>query len=410
MRRRLHRRQGDVCNAESSSKGRESPTFILLIREYSNQRLSLHCASTFPRRELSNMSSLPGKPTDCPIIDPLFLQELEERLRLHDGHFFWVVRFLDEYYCQSSINIEALWARIYLTLRDTGTLFLAERCRINLMPRGCDVERLDAVSTYVSQIIGQPEKILEMFDNWSVAIARREWETIDNRRRLERLSGSQSARDDEFTASASHNLVADQPAHNENTTLSQHLAEVSSEPQVTPSTVANQPAQIDHLNAAQQNTNSPIKKLDSQPKKSDLEFIMSRNEAPISKSSWKKTSMQLPPPFPNFPISDVRNEGKGKQPMGPPPLPQHIDGPYVQPLRKPIEAPDAHIEPLSSVRAPNITGLSPQKQAELVLQQLRDHGERHKARTGKYRSVADELKKGQTQADKEGGDVEMGGQ
>lgn len=264
---------------------------------------------------------------------------LQEHWKYHDGHFFWLVRFLDEYYYQKSISIEALWARIYMTLSDTGTLFLIERCRMNLMPEGCDVESLNAISTVVAQSAGQPEKILEMFDNWGAPIAPREWEILDNNRRLERLSGPQHARIHEFTLGASHNLVDNQPAHNENVTLSQHLAGLVNNPHAAPSRASSQPAQTDHLSAAQQDTNFSLDLLDPQLNKTDLEFIMSRNEAPVRKSSWKKNPMHLPAPFPNFPISDVsklimreastttfthtdllsqvRNEGKERQPMGP---------------------------------------------------------------------------------------------
>lgn len=45
-----------------------------------------------------------------------------------------------------------------------------------------------------------------------------------------------------------------------------------------------------------------------------------------------------------------------------------------------------------------------------MLQQLRDHGERQKVRTGKYRSVADELKKGGLGEVRKEGDGGKGGQ
>lgn len=341
---------------------------------------------------------------------------LQDHWRPHDGRFFCIVRFLDEYYYQKSISTEALWARIYMTLSDTRTLFLIERCRTNLIPKGCDVEKLDAISTFVAQSAGQPEKVLEMFDNWSAPIAPRQWETLDNKRRLERLSGSQSACVDDVTLDASHSPLANQPAHHGNVTLSQHLAETTNNFQVTSSTITRQPLQTDHLDAAQQGIHSFVDSLDPQLRESDLESIMSRDEAPVCKSAWKKIPMELPAPFPNFPISDVssvverkastikfthtntrsqvRNEGNGKQSMGSPPPRQQLDSPYVEPLHKPVEAPDAQIEPLRPVRAPEFSGLSPQKQAELVYQQLLAHGERQKAREGKYRGVADELKKG----------------
>lgn len=276
------------------------------------------------------MTSQPNQQMATFIIDPLFMQELEvpqkdvsggrstktymlqEHWKHHDGHFFWIVRFLDEYHCQKSISIEALWARIYMTLSDTETLFLIDRCRMNLLPKGCDVESLNAVSAIVAQSAGQPEKILEMFDNWGAPIAPREWAILDNNRRLERLSGPQHARVDEFTLGASHNLVENQSVHNENVTLSQHLAGLANNPQAAPSRAQSQPAQNDHLSAAQQGTNFSFDLLDTQLKKTDLEFIMSRNEAPVRKSSWKKTSMQLPAPSPNFPVSDVSALVKGR--------------------------------------------------------------------------------------------------
>ncbi|KAG9654047.1 hypothetical protein KCU64_g7474, partial [Aureobasidium melanogenum] len=313
------------------------------------------------------MASLPEQQMASPIIDPQFLEELEEHLRPHDGAFFWVVKVLDEPYCQKSISIEALWAWMFMTLYNTGTLVLIGECERSLLPGGCDVQRLEAIATEIAQYADQPGKVEAM-------------------------------------------LVANQPAHIGNTTLSQHLAGLNNNPQVTSSVASSQPPQTDHLNAAQQTNNFPSELLDPRLEQMDLESIMSRNEALASKSSWKKTPMQLPAPSPNFPVSDIRDEGKGKQSMEPPPLPQHIDGPYVKSLHKPVKSPDAHIEPLSPVRAPNLTGLPPQKQAKLVLQQLRDLGERQKARNGKYRSVADELKKGQAQSQKEGDDVEMGAQ
>lgn len=318
-----------------------------------------------------------------------------------------------------------------MTLCNTGTLVLKEECERSLLPEGCDVERLDAIATEIAQYADQPGKVEVMLGQLGIPIQKWDWDAFDNKCRLGRLSGLQPARLQDTTLGARHDLLAKQPAHIGNTTLSQHLAELNNNSQVTSSVASSQPSQTDHLNAAQQTNNFPSELLDPQLKQLDLESIMSRNEVLASKSSWKKTPMQLPAPSPNFPVSDVsnpvigkastitfartdiqsqiRNEDKGKQSMGPPPPPQHIDGPYVEALHKPVESPDAHVEPLSPVRAPDLTGLPPQKQAELVLQQLRDLGERQKARDGKYRSVADELRKGQAQAQKEGGDVDMDG-
>ncbi|KAG9668738.1 hypothetical protein KCU99_g7346, partial [Aureobasidium melanogenum] len=355
------------------------------------------------------MASLPEQQMISHIIDPQFLGELEEHLRPHDGAFFWAVKVLDEHYCQKSISIEALWAWIYMTLCNTGTLVLKEECERSLLPEGCDVERLDAIATEIAQYADQPGKVEVMLGQLGIPIQKWDWDAFDNKCRLGRLSGLQPARLQDTTLGARHDLLAKQPAHIGNTTLSQHLAELNNNSQVTSSVASSQPSQTDHLNAAQQTNNFPSELLDPQLKQLDLESIMSRNEVLASKSSWKKTPMQLPAPSPNFPVSDIRNEDKGKQSMGPPPPPQHIDGPYVEALHKPVESPDAHVEPLSPVRAPDLTGLPPQKQAELVLQQLRDLGERQKARDGKYRSVADELRKGQAQAQKEGGDVDMDG-
>ncbi|KAH0348050.1 hypothetical protein KCU83_g6373, partial [Aureobasidium melanogenum] len=356
------------------------------------------------------MASLPEQQMASPIIDPQFLEELEEHLRPHDGAFFWVVKVLDEHYCQKSISIEALWAWMFMTLYNTGTLVLIGECERSLLPGGCDVQRLEAIATEIAQYADQPGKVEAMLGQLGIPIQKWDWDAFDNKCRLGRLSGLQPVRLQDTTLGARHNLVANQPAHIGNTTLSQHLAGLNNNPQVTSSVASSQPPQTDHLNAAQQTNNFPSELLDPRLEQMDLESIMSRNEALASKSSWKKTPMQLPAPSPNFPVSDIRDEGKGKQSMEPPPLPQHIDGPYVKSLHKPVKSPDAHIEPLSPVRAPNLTGLPPQKQAELVLQQLRDLGERQKTRNGKYRSVADELKKGQAQSQQEGDEVDMGGQ
>lgn len=72
------------------------------------------------------MASLPEQQMATPIIDRQFLEELEvchddvsglystktymsqEHLEPHDGAFFWVVKVLDEHYCQRSISVEAL--------------------------------------------------------------------------------------------------------------------------------------------------------------------------------------------------------------------------------------------------------------------------------------------------------------
>ncbi|KAG9681980.1 hypothetical protein KCU95_g14601, partial [Aureobasidium melanogenum] len=339
------------------------------------------------------MASLPEQQMTTPVVDAQFLEELEEHLRPHDGAFFWVVKVLDEYYCQKSISIEALWAWIYMTLYNSGTLGLIEECERFLLPEGCNLERLDAIATEISRHADQPREVEAMLHRLGIPIQKWDWYEFDNRCRLVRLGGLQPAPLTPTTLGTRHDIFANRLAQIVKTMPSQHLAELNNNPPVTSSVTTSQP-QTDHLNAAQQNNNFM---LDPQLEQSDLESIMSRNGSLASQSSWKKTLMQLPAPSPNFPISDMRNEGNAKQSMGPPPLPQRIDGPHVEPLHKPIEAPNAHVEPLNPARAPNLAGLPSQKQAELVLQQLRDHAERQKAREGKYRSVADELKRGQNQ-------------
>ena len=87
--------------------------------------------------------------------------------------------------------------------------------------------------------------------------------------------------------------------------------------------------------------------------------------------------------------------------------------------RKPVQSPDKYMEPLSddegvpAVPAPDLTGLTTEEQAALVYKQLLAHGERQKAVTAKYRSIADDVKaqvEAQKKAQKEGEDVDMGGQ
>jgi hypothetical protein len=124
--------------------------------------------------------------------------------------------------------------------------------------------------------------------------------------------------------------------------------------------------------------------------------------------------------------------------MGPPSAPASTykanSGPSTE--HRPLESPDQYIEPLSDdedatpvppllpTPAPDLVGKSAEQQAMLVYQQLLAHGERQKAVTGKYRSVADDIKaqvmaekkaekKGQKQAkeaQKESEIVDMGGQ
>jgi len=77
------------------------------------------------------------------------------------------------------------------------------------------------------------------------------------------------------------------------------------------------------------------------------------------------------------------------------------------------------MEPLSddegspAVPAPDLTGLTTEEQAALVYQQLLAHGKRQKAVTGKYRSIADDVRaqvEAEKKAQKKGEDVDMGGQ
>jgi hypothetical protein len=132
--------------------------------------------------------------------------------------------------------------------------------------------------------------------------------------------------------------------------------------------------------------------------------------------------------------SQMRNQSKGKQSMGPPSTPASAyktnSGPSTE--HRPLESPDQYIEPLSDdedtapappllpTPAPDLVGKSAEQQAMLVYQQLLAHGERQKAVTGKYRSVADDIKaqvmaekKAQKQAkeaQKKSVAVDMGGQ
>jgi hypothetical protein len=131
----------------------------------------------------------------------------------------------------------------------------------------------------------------------------------------------------------------------------------------------------------------------------------------------------------------MRNEGKGKQPMGPPSTPAsaYKANSGLSTEHRPLESPDQYIEPLSDdedatpvpallpTPAPDLVGKSSEQQAMLVYQQLLAHGERQKAVTGKYRSVADDIKaqtkaekkaqmQAQKQTQKSSEDVDMGGQ
>ncbi|KAI5259493.1 hypothetical protein E4T42_00014 [Aureobasidium subglaciale] len=153
----------------------------------------------------------------------------------------------------------------------------------------------------------------------------------------------------------------------------------------------------------------------------------------VWKSPWKKLPIQLAAPPSNLPESNeshfsarkrrnrlsVTNNkfqpgyhGKGKQRQGGPSAQQTVansnfneyDGPLLKPMYQPLPSPVEFIEPLSPVHgaqqnglpplppvpAPKMDGLSTQKQAELVYQQLLAVGERQKAVTGKYRTLADE--------------------
>ncbi|KAI4734595.1 hypothetical protein E4T50_14878 [Aureobasidium sp. EXF-12298] len=149
------------------------------------------------------------------------------------------------------------------------------------------------------------------------------------------------------------------------------------------------------------------------------------HKRPIWKSPWKSDTIEFGPIIPQFPTSNVRNEGKSKQSMGPPSAPVSAyktnGNPHAKQPYKPVESPDQYIEPLSDdedvppVPVPDLVGLSTEEQAALVYQQSLDHGERQKAITGKYRSVADHVR-AQAEAEKKAqqaqksGDVDMGGQ
>lgn len=316
-----------------------------------------------------------------------------------------------------------------MTLYNTETLVLVEECERFLLPEGCDLERLDAIATEISRHADQPREVEAMLHQLGIPTQKWDWYEFDNRCRLVRLGELQPTPVDQIAFGVRQGLFANRLAQIVNTTLPQHFAEENNNPRITSLVASSQP-QTDHLNAGQTNNFPLDPQLDLLSSISRINDVAQRSIPP--NSSWKKTPMQLPAPSPNFPVSDVsnfstrktfittftetniqsqvRNEGNGKKSIGPPPSPQHIDGPCVDALHEAIEAPDAYIEPLSFVRAPNLTGLPSQKQAELVLQQLRDHGERQKARDGKHRSVADELKKSQTQGQKEGGDANMGDQ
>jgi len=164
-------------------------------------------------------------------------------------------------------------------------------------------------------------------------------------------------------------------------------------------------------------------------------------KTPLWRSPWKYDVIPFTSAVPQFPTSDVsnlrllqtqptltfesqiRNDGKGKQLMGPPSNPASVyntnGGPSTEHSQKPAASPDKFMEPLSddegspAVPAPNLTGLSTEEQAALVYKQLLAHGERQKTVTGKYRSVADDVKaqvEAERKAQEEGEDVNMGGQ
>jgi len=120
--------------------------------------------------------------------------------------------------------------------------------------------------------------------------------------------------------------------------------------------------------------------------------------------------------------SQIRNDGTSKQSMGPPSNPASAyktnGGPSSEHSQNPAESPDKYMEPLSddegvpAIPAPKLTGLSAEEQAALVYQQLLAHGERQKTVTGKYRSIADDIR-AQAEAERnaqKGEDVDMGGQ
>ncbi|KAI4727220.1 hypothetical protein E4T49_04949 [Aureobasidium sp. EXF-10728] len=503
-------------------------------------------------------------------MDKLLLDELKEILEAHnEDAFYWLLRALDAYY-NFHISGGALWIWVCKTLYDTSSSHLLERCKIFLR-EGEDSEQLDSLSVAVTKLAHDPEPFRSLAYDWGLPIKQHDWEILATQHRLEKIrrqemhhrharavnthpateqSASakpstatiQPARTDESTLNTGQTEVANQPAHNENTALSQHLAELTNDLQVKSSTASAQPAQTNNLGVTQQLTESTKPRVEQsetptqithngdaelakQPSQPLLDLTSSaaidqqvpkpavepsttamapitpaatpatspvtkpattrksartskfsqpamhatshpdvaphkpdasvkpptstkpiapvkpvptsksttavKSSAPVAaappgirqrpvwKSPWKKNPMLLTPLAPNFPISDVRNEGKGKQPMGPPPLPEHVasalahEGAYVAPLYKPVESLDKYIEPLSPVLAPKLDGLPVEEQAELVYKQLLAVGERQKDITGKYRSVADDLKaqaEAEVEAQKKGDDVDMGGQ
>ncbi|KAH0289471.1 hypothetical protein M436DRAFT_82629 [Aureobasidium namibiae CBS 147.97] len=129
-------------------------------------------------------------------------------------------------------------------------------------------------------------------------------------------------------------------------------------------------------------------------------------KTPVWKSPWKYDVIPFTTTIPQFPTSDMRNDSKGKQSMNPPSAPASASasayktngGPSSEHSHKPVESPVKYTEPLSddegvpAVPAPVLTGLTTEKQAAIVYQQLLAHGERQKAVTGKYRSVADDVR------------------
>lgn len=106
--------------------------------------------------------------------------------------------------------------------------------------------------------------------------------------------------------------------------------------------------------------------------------------------------------------------------MGPPSMPASAYKTNGVPFSdKPVESPDKYIEPLSddedssAVPVPDLTGLSTGEQAARVYKQLLAYGERQKVVTGKYRSVADDVRAqadAERKAQNDGDDVGMGGQ
>ena len=76
--------------------------------------------------------------------------------------------------------------------------------------------------------------------------------------------------------------------------------------------------------------------------------------------------------------------------MGPPSTPALTSNP--------VESPDKYIEPLAdedppAVSTSGITGASLEYQAAMVYEQLLELGERQKYITGKYRTVADDIRR-----------------